>query len=162
MLSEQMMQLGVATLSQEKTFQESGTAKSLDRIDTNSLLSVISKDLEQTLQMAVDWVAEYAGQEAPTVLIDRDYDNNIIDGNMMTSINTLFTSGLIDQETALKAIARGEVFGDDFDVETIMSNSEAEQLKSMEQELQKTEAQAQISKEYAPEKPVPKPPASKK
>jgi hypothetical protein len=74
---------------------------------------------------------------------------------MMTSINGLFQSGLIDQETALKAIGRGEVFGDDFDVETIMANAEAEQLQSMEQELQKTEAQAQISKEYAPEKPVP-------
>jgi hypothetical protein len=155
MLSEQMMQLGVATLSQEKTFQESGTAKSLDRIDTNSLLSVISRDLEQTLQQCVNWVSEYSGQEAPQVLIDRDYDNKVIDGNMMTSINTLFTSGLIDQETALKAIGRGEVFGDDFDVETIMANAEAEQLQSMEQELQKTEAQAQISKEYAPEKPVP-------
>ena len=158
MLSEQMMQLGVATLSQEKTFQESGTAKSLDRIDTNSLLSVISRDLEQTLQACVNWVSEYAGQEAPQVLIDRDYDNKVIDGTTMTAINGLFQSGLIDQETALKAIGRGEVFGDDFDVSSIMAASEAEQLQSMEQDLAKQEAQMELSSEYeqpAPKKPKP-------
>jgi hypothetical protein len=159
-LAEQMKQLGVATLSQEKTFQESGTAKSLDRIDTNSLLSVISKDLEQTLQMCVNWVSEYSGQEPPEVLIDRDFDNKVIDGTTMTAINTLFTSGLIDQATALRAIGRGEIFGDDFDVETVMANSEAEQLQSMEQQLQKQEAQMELSAEYqepmpANEKPKP-------
>jgi hypothetical protein len=157
-LAEQMKQLGVATLSQEKTFQESGTAKSLDRIDTNSLLAVISKDLEQTLQMCVNWVSEYSGQEPPQVIIDRDFDNKVIDGTTMTAINGLFQSGLIDQETALKAIGRGEIFGDDFDVEEVMANSEAEQLQSMEQDLAKQEAQMELSSEYeqpAPEKPKP-------
>jgi hypothetical protein len=157
-LAEQMKQLGVATLSQEKTFQESGTAKSLDRIDTNSLLAVISKDLEQTLQQCVNWVSEYSGQEPPEVLIDRDFDNKVIDGTTMTAINGLFQSGLIDQETALKAIGRGEVFGDDFDVSSIMAASEAEQLQSMEQDLAKQEAQMELSSEYeqpAPKKPKP-------
>ena len=157
-LAEQMKQLGVATLSQEKTFQESGTAKSLDRIDTNSLLAVISKDLEQTLQQCVNWASEYSGQEPPQVLIDRDFDNKVIDGTTITAINTLFTSGLIDQATALRAIGRGEIFGDDFDVDEVMANSEAEQLQSMEQDLAKQEAQMELSSEYeqpAPEKPKP-------
>jgi hypothetical protein len=155
-LAEQMKQLGVATLSQEKTFQESGTAKAIDRIDTNSLLAVISKDLEQTLQMCVNWASEYSGQKPPQVIIDRDFDNKVIDGATITAINTLFTSGLIDQETALKAIGRGEIFGDDFDPETVMANAELEQQKSMEQELTRQEAQMELSSQYeqpAAEKP---------
>jgi hypothetical protein len=110
--------------------------------------------------MCVNWVSEYSGQEPPEVLIDRDFDNKVIDGTTMTAINTLFTSGLIDQATALRAIGRGEIFGDDFDVETVMANSEAEQLQSMEQQLQKQEAQMELSAEYqepmpANEKPKP-------
>jgi hypothetical protein len=76
----------------------------------------------------------------------------------MTAINTLFTSGLIDQETALKAIGRGEIFGDDFDPETVMANAELEQQKSMEQELTRQEAQMELSSQYeqpAAEKPKP-------
>jgi hypothetical protein len=157
-LAEQMKQLGIATLSQEKTFQESGTAKAIDRIDTNSLLAVVSKDLEQTLQMCVDWVSEYSGQEAPVVVISRDFNADPMDGTAMTAVNTLFVSGLIDQRTALMMLQRGEVFGDDFDVEETLANAEAEQLKDMEQQLAKQEAQMQLSSEYeqpAPEKPKP-------
>lgn len=134
-MADQMKQLGIATLSQQKTFQESGTAKALDRIDTNSLLAVLSKDLEQTLQQCVNWVAEYAGQEPPEVLIDRDFDNAAIDAQTMTAVNALFTSGLLDQETALRAIGNSELFGDDFDPETVMANAELEQQQGMEQQM---------------------------
>jgi hypothetical protein len=92
------------------------------------------------------------------VIIDRDFDNKVIDGTTMTAINGLFQSGLIDQATALKAIGRGEIFGDDFDVDEVMANAEAEQLQDMEQQLAKQEAQMQLSSEYeqpAPEKPKP-------
>jgi hypothetical protein len=147
-LAEQMKQLGVATLSQEKTFQESGTAKSLDRIDTNSLLAVISKDLEQTLQQCVNWASEYSGQEPPQVLIDRDFDNKVIDGTTITAINTLFTSGLIDQATALRAIGRGEIFGDDFDVDEVMAAAEEAEMLKMERELERQEGQMELASQY--------------
>jgi hypothetical protein len=156
-LAEQMKQLGIATLSQEKTFQESGTAKAIDRIDTNSLLAVVSKDLEQTLQMCVDWVSEYSGQEAPVVVISRDFNADPMDGTAMTAVNTLFVSGLIDQRTALMMLQRGEVFGDDFDVEETLANAEAEQLKSFEQDLAMVEGQAEIAAKHAPPQAAEKP-----
>jgi hypothetical protein len=54
----------------------------------------------------------------------------------------------------LKAIGRGEIFGDDFDVSSIMAASEAEQLQSMEQELQRQEGQMELASQY--EQPAPK------
>jgi hypothetical protein len=98
-------------------------------------------------------VSEYSGQEPPQVLIDRDFDNKVIDGTTMTAINTLFTSGLIDQETALKAIGRGEIFGDDFDVEEIMAAAELEQQQGMEQQM--AIMQGNQANAFAPEEEVP-------
>jgi hypothetical protein len=144
-LAEQMKQLGIATLSQEKTFQESGTAKAIDRIDTNSLLAVLSKDLQQTLQQCINWVAEYAGQEPPEVMISRDFNADPMDAPTITAVNSLFTSGLIDQRTALMMLERGEVFGDDFDIEETLAAAEEQQLQQMGQDLQKLEAEAEIA-----------------
>ena len=51
------------------------------------------------------------------------------------TINTIFTSGLIDQETALGLLKRGEILGDEVDVEEVLAASELEQQKGMEQQL---------------------------
>lgn len=139
-LVEEMSSLGIAIMSKQKNSAESGISKALDRTDSNAMLSVISKDLEQALQAAIEIAAEYAGVQAPEVVIDRDFNFDPLDGQGMTSINTLFTSGLIDQQTALELLRRGEVLGDDVDIEQVMAGAELEQQKSMENEIALMEA----------------------
>jgi hypothetical protein len=134
-LVEEMSSLGIAVLTKQKNAVESGLSKTLDRIDTNSMLAIISKDLEQTLQAAIDMAAEYAGIEPPQVVLDRDFDNAPMEGQDITAINTIFTSGLIDQQTALELLQRGEILGDDVDVEEVLAASELEQQASMEQSM---------------------------
>jgi hypothetical protein len=51
-LQMQMATLGISTLSQQKFVAESADARRLDRVDTNSMLSMVSLDLEQSLQKA--------------------------------------------------------------------------------------------------------------
>jgi len=153
-LVEEMSSLGIAILSKQKNQAESGISKALDRTDSNAILSVISKDLEQTLQVALNTAAEYAGVQPPEVVIDRDYNVEMLDGNGMTAINTLFTSGLLDQQTALELLRRGEALPDDLDIDEVMANAEAEQLQSLEQEMQKAEQSAKVIAKYAP-KPAP-------
>jgi hypothetical protein len=149
-LVDEMKTLGLAVLTSQKNAAESGLAKSLDRLDSNSILAVISKDLEQTLQQAMDMAGAYMGIEPPTVAIDRDYNVEPLDGQGIGAINTIFTSGLIDQETALGLLKRGEILGDDVDVEEVLAASESEQLASMEQEMQKLDVETQIAQAYAP------------
>ena len=157
-LEEQMANLGVTILARQKNAAESGLSKQLDRADSNSMLARLSQELEQTLQMAVDWAAEYSGQEAPKVIIDRDFDHERFQGDMITSITNLFTNGLLDKETALRLLQYGEVIPPEFDIEEIMSAAEAEELQGMEMDLQKQEATMEMSAKYeqpAPNKPKP-------
>jgi hypothetical protein len=153
-LVDEMKTLGLAVLTQQKNAAESGLAKSLDRLDSNSILAVISKDLEQTLQQAMDMAGTYMGIKPPVVTIDRDYNVEPLDGQGVTAINTIFTSGLIDQETALEMLKRGEVLGEGVDVETVLAASELEQQASLEQDLAIAEGQAKVAAQYAPKPPV--------
>jgi hypothetical protein len=153
-LAEEIGTLGLATLIKQKNTAESGLSKSLDRVDSNSLLAIISKDLEITLQQALDWAAEFAGVQAPIVRLDRDFDVAAMEAQEMTAINTLFTSGLLDQETALMLLKRGELLPADADVEQVLAAAELEQQKTMEHDLAMVEGQAQVAAQYAP-KPAP-------
>jgi len=65
---------------------------------------------------------------------------------------------LIDQETALEMLKRGEVLGEGVDVETVLAASELEQQKDMEQQLQRQEAQMSLSAEYQEPMPANQPP----
>ena len=118
------------------------------------MLANISLDLEQCLQKAVDMAAAYAGQEAPIVGLSRDFDAQTLDGQGITAINTLFTSGLIDQETALQLLHEGEILKDDIDIPSILAASELEQQKSMESDLAIAEGQAKVAAAYAPKPPA--------
>ena len=153
-LAEEISTLGIATLVKQKNTAESGLSKSLDRVDSNSMLALISKDLELTLQQAIDWAAEFAGVEAPVVRLDRDFDLSQMEAQELTAINTLYTSGLLDQETALMLLKRGELLPADTDLEEVLAASELEQQATAEQELAMAEGQAKVTAQYAP-KPVP-------
>jgi hypothetical protein len=155
-LIDEMKTLGLAVLTQQKNAAESGLAKSLDRLDANSMLAVISKDLEKTLQQALDIASSYSAVQAPTVAIDRDYQTEPLEGQGITAINTIFQSGLIDQQTALELLKRGEILSDDMDPETILAASELEQQQSLEQDLARMEGEAQIAAANAPAQPAPK------
>ena len=54
-------------LSQQKFVAESADARRLDRVDTNSMLAMVSMELEQKLQKAFNFSAEYVGIDAPEV-----------------------------------------------------------------------------------------------
>ena len=143
-LVDEMSQLGIAILTQQNMTNQSGTSKALDRIDSNSVLQVVSKSLQQCLQDAVNIAAEYAGVQPPEVIIPRDFDVDPLEGNDVTAINTLFTSGLVDQETALELLQHGEWLPDDVEVEEVLANTELADQQSMERELEKTEKMAEI------------------
>ena len=78
-LQMQMATLGISTLSQQKFVAESADARRLDRVDTNSMLAMVSMELEQKLQKCFNFSAEYVGIEPPEVKISRDFDIERLD-----------------------------------------------------------------------------------
>ena len=146
----EMKSLSIALLSDQKNGVEAAKAKALDRIDSNSVLSVVSKSLQQCVQDAVDLAAEYAGREAPEVVIIRDFNLERMEGADISAIQGLFTNGLISQEVALRLLQEGEVLDDDMDLEEILSETENDELKDIEMQVERTSALSEVGEGTQP------------
>ena len=108
-LQMQMATLGISTLSQQKFVAESADARRLDRVDTNSMLAMVSMELEQKLQKAFNLSAEYVGIEPPEVKISRDFDIERLIGQDITALTSLFDQNVIDRDEFRDILVQGEV-----------------------------------------------------
>ena len=108
-LQLQMATLGISTLSQQKFVAESADARRLDRVDTNSMLSMVSLDLEQKVQKAFNLSADYLGLEPPEIKISRDFDIERLIGQDITALTSLFDQNIIDREEFRDMLVQGEV-----------------------------------------------------
>ena len=108
-LQMQMATLGISTLSQQKFVAESADARRLDRVDTNSMLAMVSMELQQKLQKAFNLSAEYVGIEPPEVKISRDFDIERLIGQDITALTSLFDQQVIDREEFRDILVQGEV-----------------------------------------------------
>ena len=108
-LQMQMATLGISTLSQQKFVAESADARRLDRVDTNSMLAMVSMELEQKLQKAFNFSAQYVGIEPPEVKISRDFDIERLIGQDITALTSLFDQQVIDREEFRDILVQGEV-----------------------------------------------------
>jgi hypothetical protein len=108
-LQMQMSTLGISTLSQQKFVAESADARRLDRIDTNSMLSSVSMDLEQSLQRCFDVAARYIGIEAPEVQLSRDFNIERLIGQDITALNALFDQGVLGRDEFRQILVQGEI-----------------------------------------------------
>lgn len=108
-LQMQMATLGISTLSQQKFVAESADARRLDRVDTNSMLSMVSLDLEQSLQKAFDLAADYVGIAPPEVTISRDFDIDRLIGQDVTALTALFEQGVLGRDEFRQILVQGEI-----------------------------------------------------
>ena len=134
-LEHQIGTLGLTILARPKAAAESGTKAAIDRADSNSMLAQISINAEQALQQAMNWAGAYAGVEPPKVGIDRDFNAKELDGPQIAQYINLFSSGVLDKETVLKLLRRGELLQDDVDLDEILSATENEELDVVAEEL---------------------------
>ena len=108
-LQMQMATLGISTLSQQKFVAESADARRLDRVDTNSMLSMVSLDLEQALQKAFNLAADYVGIAPPEVSISRDFDIDRLIGQDVTALTALFDQGVLGRDEFRQILVQGEI-----------------------------------------------------
>jgi len=108
-LQQQMATLGISTLSQQKFVAESADARRLDRIDTNSMLSMVSMDLESGLQKSYNLAADYLGIEPPEIKISRDFDLQRLIGQDIAAMSQLFQDQIIDREEFRDMLVQGEI-----------------------------------------------------
>ena len=143
-LEEQMNSLGISTLFAQKMGAETAESKKLSRTDSDSLLVVVSRDLESMLQTAFEMAAAYVGKEAPLVRLDRDFDLQTLDGNQVGQYLQLWNNGAITQETLLGALKKGEILPD-VDVEEEVELTGQEKLDNIV--MQQAPAAAAVTNE---------------
>jgi len=134
-LEHQIGTLGITMLARPKNVAESGTAKALDRADSNSMLAQISINVEMALQDAINWAAEYAGVKPPVVGLIRDFNAEELDPGTMTQMTAMYNAGILDKETVLKMLQRGEVLDDSIDLAEVMELTEQQELDDLAKEV---------------------------
>tara|TARA_B100001939_G_scaffold172027_1_gene148265 strand:- start:129 stop:1583 length:1455 start_codon:yes stop_codon:yes gene_type:complete len=122
-LQMQMATLGISTLSQQKFVAESADARRLDRVDTNSMLSMVSMDIEQALQKSFNLAANYVGIEPPEVKLSRDFDIDRLIGQDITALTALFDQGVLGRDEFRQILVQGEVLTTATETEEPISNS---------------------------------------
>ena len=113
-----MSTLGVTKLFGQKFVAESAEAKRIDQAQSNSVLSIISQELESALNQAFEFAAQYVGIEAPEITIDRDFDYYRLIGQDVAVLSQLNQNGKISDAMLLEILRRGEVLPDNISIES--------------------------------------------
>jgi hypothetical protein len=116
-LASQMSTLGVTKLFGQKFVAESAEAKRIDQAQSNSVLSIISQELESALNQAFGFAAQYVGMEPPEITIDRDFDYYRLIGQDVSVLAQLNQMGKISDAMLLEVLRRGEVLPDNINIE---------------------------------------------
>ena len=116
-LASQMSTLGVTKLFGQKFVAESAEAKRIDQAQSNSVLSIISQELESALNQAFEFAAQYVGLEPPEITIDRDFDYYRLIGQDVAVLTQLNQLGKISDGMLLEILRRGEILPDNINVE---------------------------------------------
>jgi hypothetical protein len=139
-LENQMSHLGVTKLLGQKFVAESADAKRIDQQQANSVMAVVSLELENALNEAFRMAGEYAGKEPPKVVIDKDFDYYRLLGQDVSVLGELEDKGQIRTSTFLKILRSGEWVPDSVDL--VEEEAEIKRLKTERRQQMLQEAQA--------------------
>ena len=109
-LEEQIRSLGVSVLAKQNVTNAAAEAKRLDRIDSDSIMALVSEDLARTVQDMLRIAGKYAGVEPPTVSIPQDFTNRLLDGNQITAMLQLQMQNQISQKRFCAFSRKGKLF----------------------------------------------------
>jgi hypothetical protein len=154
-LEEQISSLGISTLAKQNLTNAAAEAKRLDRVDSDSIMSIISEDLSRAIGDVIRIAGEYAGKEPPKVTIPKDYENRLVDGNQITAYLQLYMQGAICQETLLRILQEGEVLPPYIDFAEEITRTKDMLEEQLAMDLERMEATAEIAAEAAPEQGAP-------
>ena len=116
-LEQQMATLGVTKLLGQKFVAESADAKRVDQSQANSVLAILSLEMESALNEAFALAAAYLGVEPPKIVLDREFDFYRLIGQDVAVLSDINARGGLTDETFLRVLQRGEVLPDNLNIE---------------------------------------------
>jgi hypothetical protein len=114
-----MAALAIAAITAPKNVAESAESKRLDRVQTDSMVAAIAQNLQDAVNIALEYHALYLGLEPPTTQLNRDYDTEPADPAMIAALDNLHRNGKLSIERLWKILSQLEVpgFDESFDPE---------------------------------------------
>jgi len=149
-LESQMSTLGVTKLFGQKFVAESAEAKRIDQAQSNSVLSIISQELESALNQAYAFAAQYVGIEPPEITIDRDFDYYRLIGQDVSVLTQLNEMGKISDSMLLEILRRGEILPDNINIEDEMESADEDATELVEPA--ETTEEAESPEEMTPDR----------
>ena len=135
-----MSTLGITKLFGQKFVAESAEAKRIDQAQANSVLSIISQELESSLNQAFAFAAQYVDMEPPVITIDRDFDYYRLIGQDIAVLAQLNESGKISDAMLLEVLRRGEILPDNMDIDAEVEEMETNAAEMAEEAMEAEES----------------------
>ena len=127
-IAMQINELGLSAVLGQKLSAETAEAKRIDRSQGDSTMMVIAQNVQDMIDNCLQYHAQYLGQgnAAGGCTVNRDFVGARLEPADIKELRELYTAQVIGKETLLKELADGEVFSDDFDVDTEMESNNDE------------------------------------
>lgn len=141
---------GMAFLTPETRAAETAEAKRIDASAQSATLSTVGRALQDCLELAFDFTAEYLGIEAGSVTINRDFENQVLDSSTMLAYVQAVRDAGLPIRILLEAWQQGGRLPEGTDIEEL----EQEMLANMaaEEDRKRLESAADPSNpDIAPE-----------
>lgn len=150
-LEARMAALGAELLLKRQTGDKSATEAAIESAEATCDLAAIAEALEDTLNLAFDFMAQYVGAETlGTVTLFKDF---AISGLATADLNILMqmnAAGIISRETVFKEAQRRDVLSDETVFEDEQAAVEDEQAKALEASVEAMKAQSEVMGMPAP------------
>ena len=119
-LKSEMGTLGLAMLAPQKRAAETAESKRLDKATSDSALSVTARGLQDGLENALKFHANYlgGGQVGGSIEINRDFEGLMMDAPVMTAFATLVQAGF-PPRPVLEALQQGGRIQPDEDLDSL-------------------------------------------
>lgn len=148
-LEEQIRSLGVSVLAKQNVTNAAAEAKRLDRIDTDSIMALVSEDLARAVGDLMRIAGKYAGVEPPLVTIPQDFTNRLLDGNQITAMLQLQMQNQISQTTLLRILQEGEVIPPYVEIDDEIALTKEAVQEDFDLQLEQAEAMGSLEAEQS-------------
>ncbi len=138
-----MSELGLSFLAGDKRVTETAKAKQLDATAENATLSTAATGIEDAINQALVITARYLGlDEAPSVTLNRDFENIVMDAPTMLAYVTAVEKVGLSGRVLLEAWQRGGRIPEDADLDAMHVEMMAEMAAAADRAAVAAEATA--------------------
>lgn len=128
-IEQQMATLAISAMTSQKNVGESAEAKRLDRVQSDSMLSVLSQSLQDALDLCLQFHADYLQETAGTCQVNKDFQVTELTAQEITAFSQLQQLDQISLQTFLELLQRGEILPEEFDVQEELDRLARAQLE---------------------------------